>query len=96
MISPNDVKKAAELARIKLSTEEEKGLAGELESVLGYIEKLKEVDVGGVEKSGNVFHFNDFRKDGPPKENFDPKPLIDAAASTERGFIKVKKILDKE
>ncbi len=95
MISPGDVKKTAELARIKLDAKEEKELAGELESILGYIEKLKEVDVDGVKEESHVFHINNFRKDEPPKENFNPAPLIEAAPETERGFIKVKKILDK-
>ena len=95
MILPKDVKKTAELARIKLDAKEEKELAGELESILGYIEKLKEVDVSGVAEAGHVFHHNDFKKDEPPKENFNPAPLFEAVPETERGFVKVKKVLDK-
>ena len=93
MISPKDVKKTAELARIKLDAKEEKELAGELELILGYIEKLKEVEVSGIAEASNVFHHNDFRKDEPPKESFDPAPLLEAVPETERGFVKVRKIL---
>ncbi|OGZ30247.1 MAG: hypothetical protein A3J00_01120 [Candidatus Niyogibacteria bacterium RIFCSPLOWO2_02_FULL_45_13] len=95
MIFPKDVKKTAELARIKLAAYEEKELAGELESILGYIEKLKEVEVSGIAEASHVFHHNDFRKDEEPKENFNSVPLLEAAPETERGFVKVKKVLDK-
>ncbi|QQG46152.1 MAG: Asp-tRNA(Asn)/Glu-tRNA(Gln) amidotransferase subunit GatC [Candidatus Niyogibacteria bacterium] len=71
MISPKDVKKAAELSRLKLSAKEEKELSRELESILGYIDKLKEVNVSGVAETSHVFHVNDFREDIRPKEIFD-------------------------
>lgn len=96
MINEKDVKKMAELARIKLDAKEEKELSGELESILGYIEKLKEVNIDGVKETDNVFHINEFRKDEPLKEIVDSAPLIEAAPEKERGFVKVKKILDKE
>ena len=95
MITEKDVKKTAELARIKLEAREEKELAGELEAVLGCVGKLKEVNVEGVQETSHVFHHNDFRKDEPPKEIFNSAPLIDAAPEKERGFIRVKKILNK-
>jgi len=107
MISPKEVKKTAELARIKLDTREEKELAGELESILGYAEKLKEVNPvsgrEGSQRSSATNGVNVFRLDVPPKEVFsaqggsasggDPAPLLESAPETERGFIKVKRIL---
>jgi len=44
-----DVKYVAHLARLALSPEEEERIGAQLGSVLGYIEKLKEVDVSNVE-----------------------------------------------
>lgn len=96
MINEKDIKKTAELARIKLDAKEEKDLTRDLENIVGYIGKLKEVNVSGVQEVAHVFHTNDFRKDEPPKKVFDPDPLVDAAPEKERGFVKVKKILDKE
>ncbi len=43
MISTNDVKKLAALARIKLTAEEEEKLAKDMESILGYVKQIKEV-----------------------------------------------------
>jgi aspartyl-tRNA(Asn)/glutamyl-tRNA(Gln) amidotransferase subunit C len=50
-----DIKYVAYLARLSLSAEEEQKLAAQLGSVLGYIEKLKEVDVSGVEPTAHAF-----------------------------------------
>jgi aspartyl-tRNA(Asn)/glutamyl-tRNA(Gln) amidotransferase subunit C len=50
-----DVKYVAHLARISLSTEEEQKLGTQLGNILGYIEKLNEVDVSGVEPTAHAF-----------------------------------------
>jgi aspartyl-tRNA(Asn)/glutamyl-tRNA(Gln) amidotransferase subunit C len=44
-----DVKYVAHLARISLTPDEEEKLAVQLGGILGYIEKLKELDVTNVE-----------------------------------------------
>jgi aspartyl-tRNA(Asn)/glutamyl-tRNA(Gln) amidotransferase subunit C len=49
-----DIKYVAHLARIALSPEEEKKLAAQLGGILGYIEKLKELDVNSVEPTAHA------------------------------------------
>ena len=49
-----DVKYVAHLARISLTPDEEKKLAAQLGGILGYIEKLKELDVAGVEPTAHA------------------------------------------
>lgn len=44
-----DVKYVAHLARIALTPDEEKKLGAQLGHILGYIEKLRELDVNNVE-----------------------------------------------
>jgi len=50
-----DIKYVAHLARLALTPEEEKTFGAQLGNVLGYIEKLKEVDVSGVEPTAHPF-----------------------------------------
>jgi aspartyl-tRNA(Asn)/glutamyl-tRNA(Gln) amidotransferase subunit C len=50
-----DVKYVAHLARLSLSAEEEEKIGTQLGNILGYIEKLKEVDVSGVEPTAHAF-----------------------------------------
>ena len=50
-----DVKYVAHLARLSLSPDEEQKIGAQLSNILGYIEKLKEVDVTGVEPTAHAF-----------------------------------------
>ena len=49
-----DVKYVAHLARIALTPEEEKKLGAQLGNILGYIEKLRELDVTQVEPTAHA------------------------------------------
>jgi len=49
-----DVKYVAHLARLALTPDEEKKLGAQLGHILGYIEKLRELDVTGVEPTAHA------------------------------------------
>ena len=49
-----DIKYVAHLARLQLTPEEETKLGAQLGNILGYIEKLKELDVTGVEPTAHA------------------------------------------
>ena len=49
-----DIKYVAHLARLHLTDDEEKKLGAQLDGILGYIEKLKELDVTGVEPTAHA------------------------------------------
>jgi aspartyl-tRNA(Asn)/glutamyl-tRNA(Gln) amidotransferase subunit C len=49
-----DVKYVAHLARLQLTPDEEKKLGAQLGHILGYIEKLNELDVTGVEPTAHA------------------------------------------
>jgi aspartyl-tRNA(Asn)/glutamyl-tRNA(Gln) amidotransferase subunit C len=49
-----DVKYVAHLARLALTPDEEKKLGAQLGHILGYIEKLRELDVANVEPTAHA------------------------------------------
>lgn len=49
-----DIKYVAHLARLQLTPDEEKKLGAQLGNILGYIEKLNEVDVSHVEPTAHA------------------------------------------
>jgi aspartyl-tRNA(Asn)/glutamyl-tRNA(Gln) amidotransferase subunit C len=49
-----DVKYVAHLARLALTPEEEQKLGAQLGNILGYIEKLRELDVTNVEPTAHA------------------------------------------
>jgi len=54
MLSEDDVKHIAKLARLKLSAEEIKRFSGQLSGILKYVEQLDEVDTQGLEETSQV------------------------------------------
>ncbi|MBI2062175.1 MAG: Asp-tRNA(Asn)/Glu-tRNA(Gln) amidotransferase subunit GatC [Candidatus Yanofskybacteria bacterium] len=100
MLTDKEVKRIAELARIKISEKEGKGLKKDLSSILEYIDKLNEVDTNKVgplyQTTGLV---DSFRSDEPRgefkmDENLNEK-LIGQAPHQQDRFIKVKSVLRK-
>lgn len=95
MISENEVKKVAKLARLGLTEKEVKKFQKELSSILDYIEKLKEVDVSKVEPvSHSIKIENVMREDEPKEKNLEMrKKIIEMAPEKKEGYLKTKSIL---
>jgi aspartyl-tRNA(Asn)/glutamyl-tRNA(Gln) amidotransferase subunit C len=93
MLSKEEVKHIAKLARLGITPDEEEKFAKELSSILGYIEKLKEVDVAGVDPACHaVLVENVFRKD-EVKNGTASEKILSQAPETKDRFLKVKSIL---
>ena len=95
-ISKKEVKHIAELARIRLSEKEKEKMTRELGAILGYIDKLKEVDTEGVEPIAHITGLEDvFRKDesaemgGPEPEN-----LLKEVPVRKDNYVKVKEVFE--
>ena len=54
MASDFDVKYVAHLARIALTPEEEQKFGAQLTHILGYIDKLNQLDVAGIEPTAHA------------------------------------------
>lgn len=96
MISKEDVKHVAKLARIEISSKEEEKFNEELNSILNYIDQLNEVDTEGIEPMAHAAGLeNVFRRDENPTtaSKEDRERLIDQAPSTKDGYVKVKAVL---
>jgi aspartyl-tRNA(Asn)/glutamyl-tRNA(Gln) amidotransferase subunit C len=93
MIDKKEIQHIAKLARLGISSAEEEKFSKELSSILGYIEKLKEVNVNGVEPACHaVLVENAFRKDEVKNRKTADKILSLAPDKKER-LLKVKSIL---
>ena len=88
------VRHIAKLARIAVSDEEVAALAPELSNILGWIEQLAEVDVGGVEPMTAVIpNALRLRDDVVTDGNRQPEILANAPAA-EHGFFAVPKVIE--
>ncbi len=93
MVDAKTIEKMAELARIKLSLEEKDGLTKDMQSILSYVDQIKEAGAEKAERDSSV-NFNVFRKDENPHESgIYTEKLLGESPDREGSYIKVKKIL---
>ena len=88
-----DVKKLAELSRIHLEEGEVEELRASLDSILGYVEQIKQVSAdSNIEQTFPVT--NILREDISPNQSGENREkLLNAAQKREGNYVKVKKIL---
>ena len=92
-ITEDQVKKVADLARLKLNTNQVKHHAEQIEKILDYVNQLEKIDTKGVPCTTRAIEvINVLRKDANDK--FDGREeLLDLAPSRENDFFKVPKII---
>ena len=96
MISKQEVQHIAKLSRLGLTEKEVGKYQKELSSILDYMEKLKEVDISGIEPtSHSILVENVMRsdKEKPEPKKQQAKALMELAPETKGGYLKVKTIL---
>ncbi len=93
-LSKDDVLKLARLARLQLSDEDVEKFQTEISSILGYVEQLQKLNLGGLEPTSQVTGLtNVMRADTEINYGVSTKELLKNAPATKDGHIKVKRIL---
>lgn len=95
MVTSQDVKKLATLSRLALSDSEAEKLTGEISSILNYIDTIQKVDLPAVPQGSVYLEIeNVMRDDVPSHESGECTDLLlGQAPRSEKGYVKVKKIL---
>lgn len=89
-----DVNYVAHLARLSLTPEEEQKMAAQLSQVLGYIEKLKEVDVTGVEPTAHAFPMVNVTRPDEVRDSLPQDEALRNAPAHANGLFIVPKIVE--
>jgi len=89
-----DIHYVAQLARLSLSSEEEGTLASQLTSILGYIEKLKEADVTGVEPTAHAFPLVNITRPDVVSQSLSTEAALRNAPQQANGLFLVPKIVE--
>ena len=96
-IDLEEIKHLEELARIKLNDKERELYSDQLSSILEYVNKLREVDVEGVEPTGHAGEAeNVWREDAViDSSNEVKKRIMDNAPELVKKLFKVKSVFEK-
>ncbi len=92
-----DVKTAAhvaKLARIRVDEERLPALAGEFNTILGFIEQLNEVDIQGVEPMVSVTPMRLKRREDVVTEGNMADKILANAPDAREGFFAVPKVVE--
>lgn len=93
-VSKKDVEYVAELARLSFTEEEKEELIDDLNKVLGYIEKLNELDTEDTDIIVNPYYIeNKFRED-EIEPSMELKSVLDNAPQKLEEYIMVPKIIE--
>jgi aspartyl-tRNA(Asn)/glutamyl-tRNA(Gln) amidotransferase subunit C len=93
-MSDFNIKYVAHLARIALTPEEEKKLSAQMGNILGYIEKLKELDVSNVEPTAHAVPLINVTRLDETGESLSQEEALRNAPAKANGLFMVPKIVE--
>ncbi len=92
MISKEDVKHVAKLARLELTEEETEKYSKQLGEILKYVEQMNEVDTTGIEPMPHAIPVYNVMREDIIKYDNTKEEMMANAPFEEDGFFRVPKI----
>jgi aspartyl-tRNA(Asn)/glutamyl-tRNA(Gln) amidotransferase subunit C len=93
-LNKQDVKKAADLARIAISDDEAEAALAPLEQVFTLIEQMQSQDTDGVEPMAHAQDISSRLREDTVTETNKREALQASAPATEKGLFLVPKVID--
>lgn len=93
-VDTDTVKRVARLARIAVTPEEAERMTGELNTILGFVEQLNEVDVAGVEPMTSVIPMEMKKRQDVVTDGSKADDIVANAPATEENFFLVPKVVE--
>lgn len=90
---PEDVRRIAALARLRLTAEEEARFAGQFTAILGHLEKLRAVDTEGVEPLDHPLPMTDVLRDDEPRRGLSRYEALCSAPDATSDAFRVPRVL---
>ncbi len=93
-LTVDDVKYVANLARLKISDDEQEKLVNDMESIIGFADMLGEVDTDGVEPTFHAINLQNVLREDIVTNNYDREELLKNAPSKLDGCFEVPKVVE--
>ena len=93
-ISREEVLKVAHLARMELEESEAERLTGDMNNILGYIDKLAELDTKNVEPTSHAVPVKNVFRDDERRESLNVDEGLANAPDSAEGSFKVPKVIE--
>jgi aspartyl-tRNA(Asn)/glutamyl-tRNA(Gln) amidotransferase subunit C len=92
-VTPELVRKVAKLARLAIDEAHVARYSTQLESILGYVDKVKEADVTGVEPMAHAAPLHNVLRDDDVAPPLPRDEVLRNAPETDGPFFKVPKVI---
>jgi aspartyl-tRNA(Asn)/glutamyl-tRNA(Gln) amidotransferase subunit C len=89
VIDREQVLHVARLARLALSDEEIERMSGELPAILEHVERMNELDLGGVEPTSHVVALENVLRADEPRPSWDRDRVLEGAPDPSDGAFRV-------
>lgn len=93
-VSKKDVEYVAELARLDFSEKEKEDLIVDLNSVLGYMDKLNELDTDNVDIIVNPYYIENKYREDETEPSMELNEVLENAPDKLEEYIVVPKIIE--
>ena len=93
-ITLEEVEHVARLARLELRPEDQERMRRELDGILAYIDKLRALDVDGVEPTSHAVPLTNIMRDDEPRPSFPRDEMLVNAPDPHGDFFRVPKIIE--
>ncbi|MBI3458610.1 MAG: Asp-tRNA(Asn)/Glu-tRNA(Gln) amidotransferase subunit GatC [Candidatus Rokubacteria bacterium] len=94
-ISLAEVEHVARLARLELSAAEKERMRSQLDAILGFMEKLHEVDISGVAPTTHVLALVNVMREDEVRPCYPVEAMLANAPEPEGEYFRVPKILEE-
>lgn len=89
-----DIDQVAKLARLDLTAAEKQTYAAQLDQVLGHMEKLDALDLGGVEPTAHAFPLENVLDEDEATPGFTPEEALRNAPKVRDNQVVVPKVVE--
>ena len=93
-IDKETVKYVAHLARIELKPRELEKLSGQLQDILGFIDKLKKIEIKDINPTSHILAINNVLREDKPGESLSVEQVLENAPQREGNFFVVPKVIE--
>lgn len=92
-LTPDEVRKVARLARLSLDEAQIMRVAPQLQAILGYVAKINEIDMTGVEPMAHALPVQNVLRDDVPEPPLTLEQVLQNAPERDGPFFKVPKVI---
>lgn len=93
-ITRETVEYVAHLARIELKSKELEKLSQQLQDILGFIDKLKSINIENIAPTSHILPINNVLRQDCPKESLPCEKALENAPAREGNFFVVPKVIE--